>query len=215
VKKLTTTSYAILGLLALRPWSAYELANQMERSLHFVWPRAESKLYEEPKNLVEHGLATVRTEHQGRRSRTVYSITPQGQVALQAWLSLPGAGPVLEFEGLLKVVFAEHGSKNQLLANLRAIRLEAERILQFGARLAHEYFDHKGPFPERLHIHALVWRFLWESTKARLDWAIWAEAQVEQWPDTQPGFEKEGWGLEIVRQTLLDHGVDHEVERES
>jgi DNA-binding PadR family transcriptional regulator len=214
VKKLTTTSYAILGLLALRPWSAYELAKQMERSLHFVWPRAESKLYEEPKTLVAHGLASVRTEQQGRRSRTVYSITPQGQAALQAWLSSPGAGPVLEFEGLLKVVFAEQGSKEQLLANLQAIRAEAESVLQFGAGLAHEYLDHQGPFPERLHIHALVWRFLWESTKARLDWAIWAEAQVEQWPDTHPGYEKEGRGLEIMRQTLSIGGLDHEVERE-
>jgi DNA-binding PadR family transcriptional regulator len=187
----------------------------MERSLHFVWPRAESKLYEEPKNLVKHGLASVRTEHHGRRSRTVYAITDQGQAALQAWLSLPGAGPVLEFEGLLKVVFAEHGSKEQLLTNLRAIRAEAESILQFGARLAHEYLDHQGPFPERLHIHALVWRFLWESTKARLDWAIWAEAQVEQWPDTHPGSEKDGWGLEIMRQTLSVGGLDDEVECDS
>lgn len=215
MKKLTTTSYAILGLLALRSWSAYELAKQMERSLHFVWPRAESKLYEEPKNLVEHGLASVETEYHGRRSRTVYAITAQGQAALQAWLSLPGAGPVLEFEGLLKVVFAEHGSKDQLLANLRAIQAEAERVLQFGARLADEYLDQKGPFPEHLHIHALVWRFLWESTKARLDWAIWAEGQVEQWPDTQPGFEKQDWGLEMMRQTLLAVDVDREVEGDS
>ena len=31
---LTTTSYAILGLLALRSWTAYELAKQMKRTLH-------------------------------------------------------------------------------------------------------------------------------------------------------------------------------------
>jgi hypothetical protein len=42
VRELTTTSYAILGLLAIRPWSTYELARQMQRDLRFVWPRAES-----------------------------------------------------------------------------------------------------------------------------------------------------------------------------
>ena len=41
MRKLTPTSYAILGLLALRPWSAYELTKQVRRSLHFCWPRAE------------------------------------------------------------------------------------------------------------------------------------------------------------------------------
>ena len=54
--ELTTTSYAILGLLAIRPWSTYELARQMQRDLRFVWPRAESNLYAEPKKLIAHGL---------------------------------------------------------------------------------------------------------------------------------------------------------------
>ena len=48
-RPLTTTSYAILGLLSLRPWTTYELAQQMQRALGQFWPRAESKLYEEPK----------------------------------------------------------------------------------------------------------------------------------------------------------------------
>jgi PadR family transcriptional regulator AphA len=47
-RELTTTSYAILGLLAIKPWSTYELAAQMRRNLHYFWPRAESNLYAEP-----------------------------------------------------------------------------------------------------------------------------------------------------------------------
>ena len=56
-KPLTTTSYAILGLLRLRSWTPYELAKQVQKSLGWFWPRAERKLYDEPKNLVAHGLA--------------------------------------------------------------------------------------------------------------------------------------------------------------
>ena len=44
---LTPTSYAILGLLAIKPWTTYELAQQMGRALSQFWPCAESKLYEE------------------------------------------------------------------------------------------------------------------------------------------------------------------------
>ena len=35
MRKLSTTSYVILGLLALRPWTTYEIAHQMRRSIRF------------------------------------------------------------------------------------------------------------------------------------------------------------------------------------
>jgi DNA-binding PadR family transcriptional regulator len=75
---LTTTSYAILGLLAVQPWTTYELAKQVDVSLRNFWPRAERKLYEEPKKLVAHGLAEMSREMIGRRPRTVYRLTPEG-----------------------------------------------------------------------------------------------------------------------------------------
>src|SRR5215469_8270629 len=115
---LTTTSYAVLGLLAIKPWSSYELTQQMDRSLGRVWPRAVSKLYEEPKKLALHGLATAATERNGGRTRTIYSITDEGRQALRTWLADPAAGPVLESEQLLKVFFADHGSTKDLLTTL-------------------------------------------------------------------------------------------------
>lgn len=36
MRRLSTTSFALLGLLAFRGWTASELAAQMERSLNFV-----------------------------------------------------------------------------------------------------------------------------------------------------------------------------------
>src|ERR1700685_156478 len=57
---LTTTSYAVLALLALQPWTTYQLARQTERSLGWIWPRAISRLYEEPKKLVGAGPAPRR-----------------------------------------------------------------------------------------------------------------------------------------------------------
>ena len=54
---MTTTSYAILGLLAVKSWTTHELVLQVDRSLRRFWPRAQSKLYDEPKKLVSHGYA--------------------------------------------------------------------------------------------------------------------------------------------------------------
>src|SRR5215203_1235048 len=95
---MTTTSYAILGLLAVKPWTTHELVQQVDRSLRRLWPRAQSKLYEEPKKLVAHGFAKATDDSVGRRRRTRYTITAKGRRALTAWLQQPGEGPVLEFE---------------------------------------------------------------------------------------------------------------------
>src|SRR3954451_11277592 len=90
---LTTTSYAILGLLALQSWSTYELTRQMDRSLGRIWPRATSKLYEEPKKLVEGGRAEAPAEVGGRRRRPMSPTPRGGGAALGEWLQEPGEGP--------------------------------------------------------------------------------------------------------------------------
>ncbi len=184
-KPLTSTSRALLGLLALRPWTTYELAKQMERSLHHFWPRAESELYKEAKNLVAHGLARSRTEHRGRRPRTVYAITPKGRRDLEKWLAEPGSGPTVEFEALVKVFFADQATKQDLLVQLRAVQSRAADGLVWRAGVIREYPETGGPFPERLHIIALVTQFLTDQGKMILQWARWAESEVLSWPDTR------------------------------
>src|SRR5262245_66413365 len=90
----------------------------MERTIRRFWPRARSKVYEEPKNLVAHGLARATGDAVGRRTRTIYTITPEGRRAFAAWLATPGEPPVLEWEQLVKVFFAEHGTRADLPAHL-------------------------------------------------------------------------------------------------
>ena len=179
---LTATSYAVLGLLAIKPWSSYELTQQMDRSLGRIWPRAASKLYEEPKKLVTRGLARSVTEHNGRRARTVYAITDEGRQALAAWLHEPGAGPVLEFEQLVKVFFADSGTKASTLASLRAAQQWAQAQCAASLAVGDQYAQGQGPFPQRLPEIQLTSRFLTDFYLLVLDWARWATAIVETWP---------------------------------
>jgi len=183
VPALTSTSYAVLALLALQPWTTYQLARQMERSLGWIWPRAISRLYEEPKKLVASGLAASRPGSTGRRRSTVYTITPAGRQALAAWLAEPGAGPVLECEALVKVAYADQGTRDGLLANLAALIDDATAKLHFGEMIASAYLEGRGPFPERLPLSGLMWRFLWEYHVTVLRWARWARDQVQAWPE--------------------------------
>src|SRR3954469_19505460 len=117
----TTTSQALLGLLSLRSWTTYELAKQVQRSVGWFWPRAERKLYDEPKRLAAAALAKSSAEMTGARPRTVYTITARGRKALQRWLDEPPVPPSLEFEGLVKVFFADNGSLEQLRSTLERI----------------------------------------------------------------------------------------------
>ena len=180
---LTTTSYAVLGLLAIKPWSSYELTQQMDRSLGRTWPRAVSKLYEEPKKLAAHGLARSSTQRNGRRARTVYAITADGRAALADWLAEPGAGPVLESEQLLKVFFADHGTKASTLATLATAQDWAQARCQESLAIGEQYAHGDGPFPDRAAVLALTSRFLTDFYLLVGDWAAWAASIAADWPD--------------------------------
>ena len=182
-RELTTTSYALLGLLALRSWTTYELAEQMQRALGLFWPRAVSGLYEEPKKLVAAGLARATPDDVGRRPRTRYSITASGRRALAAWVPTEGAGPVVEFEQLVKVFFAEHGTRADLLATIEGVRASLEERAASTAQVPHEYLEHRGAYPERLPWLILTGRFLDEIEQAVDRWASWAADVVAAWPD--------------------------------
>jgi DNA-binding PadR family transcriptional regulator len=205
----TTTSYAVLGLLAIKPWSTYELAQQMDRSLGRIWPRAQSKIYEEPKKLVARGLARAWTERVGRRARTVYEITPAGRQRLAAWLGQPGEGPVLEFEQLLQVFFAENCTRADALATLAATRRWARLRSAESLAIGRQYLDGRGPFPHRAAQLALTARFLTDFYAMVGDWARWANEVVSDWPD-DPGQAAPDPGVmdEIVRRATAAAEVD-------
>jgi PadR family transcriptional regulator AphA len=118
--KLSPTSYAMLGLLARKPQSAYELNTLMQTSLIRVyWPRAESHVYSEPKKLLAHELVTEQKQQLSGRKRTVYTITGRGRDYLRDWLS-SGNGTDLRMhaEFMLKLILADAGSAKDAKATL-------------------------------------------------------------------------------------------------
>jgi DNA-binding PadR family transcriptional regulator len=181
VAELTTTSYVILGILASRECSAYELAHQLGRGHDQVWPRAERQLYNAPKSLVDAGYARARQEMVGRRGRTVYSITRSGRAALKRWLSTDPQPPALEFEGLVRVLVADQGTIDQLRHNLAVIveqsRAEEGRWAAAGGA--------EGDFPERRHLQALANEFLIGHHEHIVRWATWALEETASWSDTR------------------------------
>jgi PadR family transcriptional regulator, regulatory protein AphA len=198
-RALTTTSYGVLSVLAIRAHSTYELTRQMRLSLHYLWPRAESNVYAEPKRLVAAALAEARTEWNGGRRRTIYSITDAGRAALADWLAAPSSRQRYESEAALKIFFAENGTREDLLASIRAVREDAVAALAYFQRVTDPYERGAGQHPQRFAVSALVARLLSEQQAATARWAAWAEQVVSGW-DSPSGADA-AWGVETVRAT--------------
>ena len=184
-RELTTTSFALLGLLAIRPWTTYELAKQMRRNFHYFWPRAESNLYAEAKRLVAGGWAQAQSRPVGQRRRTVYSITPSGRRVLERWLRRPASASRFEAEPLVKFAFAENGSKKQAMDHIRRILEHTHERQRELRAIFEEYLREEDPFPERVHINVVAYRLLWEYAQAEARWAAWALVEIERWPSTK------------------------------
>jgi PadR family transcriptional regulator, regulatory protein AphA len=197
----TTTSYAILGLLSVRQWSTYELAKQVRRSLRWFWPRTERKIYDEPKRLVADGLATATRQYTGQRPRTVYGITNQGRDELSRWLDRPPATRSVEFEGMLKLFFADAGSLDQLAATLTAIERDAADRLAELAEVNKQNLAGTNKFPQRLHLSVLALRLHVEQEIVVYNWARWARDQAATWKSTRdPGV----WDMVAAERELAE-----------
>jgi len=173
--KLTTTSFALLGLLQRRSWSAYELTQYMRSSiLRAVWPRAESHLYSEPKLLQKRGLAESREEHTGARKRTVYSITESGREVLGQWLREEGPSEFrFEYELLVRFAFAESVSAEQVQQYLQQVRddalRDAEVALQ-GVEEVLESSDELASSPQAAYTGAII-HLITDQLERRIAWA--------------------------------------------
>jgi PadR family transcriptional regulator, regulatory protein AphA len=200
---LTTTSYAILGQLAWGEATTYELVKAMGRNLRFMWPRAESRIYDEAKRLVTARLATAREGATGRRRRTVYAITPAGHAALRDWLAAPAGSIALEHEPLLRVFLGRDGEPGDLLAAVAAVREHAEAMLAIGTSVADDYLDRRHPQQDEVHLRALTFDYLYRWALFNRDWARRTEAELRRWDDTAPDAAKHRRALARIRAAVL------------
>ncbi len=200
--EISTTSAAILGLLATRSGSAYELARRMKTKHHFIWPRAESKLYEEVKRLSGLKLVAARRERTGERPRTVYRILPAGKRALNAWTRRPCEAPSLSFEALVKLVYADFGTVEDARAHVAATRALAEQCCALGRSLAAEFLAGNADFQERMHANVIAWRFLAGYFAGMLEWSHAIDDALKEWDGTASSKKNVA-----VARTLFEDGL--------
>ena len=196
---LTTTSYAILAQVAVRPWSTYELAQQRVRYFRYVWPRAESAIYREVRRLASMGLIRGKKEFTGKRARTVYTITKRGKEALRAWLVTPISPFAMDFEAIIRLFVAPLGTKEQILSTLDQVRADAQEMLRFAGKVKQEFLDGINVTQDQVYLRALGVDFFVSLLNMVDAWAARTREEIEGWNDLTPAGKNER-GMEIMRQ---------------
>ncbi|MYS18799.1 transcriptional regulator, PadR family [Streptomyces sp. DvalAA-14] len=166
--------HAVLGLLAERPASGYDLMKLFETSLANVWPATQSQVYGELGKLAASGLLTVSAE--GPRGRKEYAITAEGRVELRHWLTETEPDRIRRSETLLRVFFL--GALTPVEAAVY-LGLEAGRAAAGHAALRElEASVPWGDDPISVY-GRLALEYGLRLTAMQEEWARWAVEQVE------------------------------------
>jgi DNA-binding PadR family transcriptional regulator len=104
--ELSATAKAILGILAMKPLSGYEIKGFVDKSTRYFWAASYGQIYPELRRLTDEGLVEGTHSPTGGRQRTVYKLTPKGRKALKRWHEQPPEVYELRDEGMLKLFLA-------------------------------------------------------------------------------------------------------------
>ena len=104
--ELNATQKVILGFIAARPRSGYEIKQLSDLSTQFFWAASYGRIYPELKRLETQGLIKGADASQGARRSTVYELTAKGRDVAHQWISVPPEVYEMRDEGLMKLFFA-------------------------------------------------------------------------------------------------------------
>ncbi|MBP2656445.1 MAG: putative transcriptional regulator [Firmicutes bacterium] len=142
--------YAILGLIDKQNITGYDLTKIFNDSVADFWSANQSQIYPELKKLVQAGFIQYETVIQGKLlEKKLYSITGKGKEELKKWL-LEDEPQLSQSKDIFKmrVYFAEHLSKEQLLIKFKARQEKCQNLLQRYRTKINEYQDLEHISPE-------------------------------------------------------------------
>ncbi|MCW0212279.1 MAG: PadR family transcriptional regulator [Pseudonocardia sp.] len=170
-------THALLGLLAVRPSSGYELTRSFEGDLgRYAWQAGHTSIYPELTKLAERGLVEV--AHEGARGSRTYAITTEGRAELREWLMAPPRGGRVRNEQVLRMFLISAldpkdalvllrgiaGHTGERAGELRAIRVETDDV----------------PFTSPEGFGLLAAEYGIRQYDAVHSWALWAIERLEK-----------------------------------
>ncbi|MDJ0578801.1 PadR family transcriptional regulator [Crocosphaera sp.] len=103
-EKAMALTHTILVTIATEPHTGYEIWKNFEETLNCFWKASQQQIYRELGKMEQKGL--VNSEmifQQGRPNKKLYSITEQGKIELEKWISFPSEPTVIREDLLVKI----------------------------------------------------------------------------------------------------------------
>ncbi len=175
--KLRALSHLMLGMLRLGATSGYAIKKATDLSTRFFWPTSLAQVYPELAKLEQSGLVSRRDDPHGGRSRSAYSLTPDGEEALLAWLRSEREAPTqVRDEGILRLFFADALPSEEQLALIR-------RLVQRGRATERHMREEIVPMATEfeqgdLHYPAIVARFGADTYAFAAEWLARLEEEI-------------------------------------
>jgi DNA-binding PadR family transcriptional regulator len=125
----TAVTWAVLGLLANRPRSGYEIKRTVDLGIRHFWAASYGQIYPELRRLEADGWIEGEDAPRGSRSRRVFRLTDAGRTALVDWLHGTETRIELRDESLLRLFFADQLPLEEGIGLVRARREAIEGFL--------------------------------------------------------------------------------------
>lgn len=124
--------HALLVSLREQPAAGLELARRFDRSIGFFWSATHQQIYKVLRRMEDAGWVSGRTvEQDGRREKTVYTVTGPGERALARWIGESTPHEAFRSELAVKMRGASYGDRAALLDDIE------RRLADHHVRLAH------------------------------------------------------------------------------
>jgi DNA-binding PadR family transcriptional regulator len=145
--------YFILGLLTQRSMSGYDVKQFLKDMGWIIGNPSFGMIYPSLHTLLKDGLVTVEVfPQENKPPRKIYSITAEGERALQEWINQSGTSQVSLRAFVMHLLLASNFSPDRLIAYLQERRaqvatyhadlkqmIEADADTDLGRRLALDY----------------------------------------------------------------------------
>lgn len=139
--------HALLVSLRERPAAGLELARRFDKSIGYFWKATHQQIYKVLRRMEADGwVSSTATPQDGRREKTVYTVTPAGEHELDRWIATPTPADAVRSELAVKLRGASYGDRSALMADLE------NHLAEHRARLAayEQLRERDYPDPSRL-----------------------------------------------------------------
>ena len=167
--------HGVIGLLAREgPQTGYQLTKAFDRSVNYVWHAVPGQIYPELARLLDAGL--IKRSGSGPRGAKKYEATTEGIAELHRWITDVEPNRSVRNDTLLRIFFSYLIDPAETEAFLRREAAAYRESLAVLERFAAEPARTPAERASGLTVDAGI-----RLTKARLEWAENAIAEVRRW----------------------------------